>query len=181
MKKITLSLFALSLLLISCNETESSSENVKEPIETTIANSEETIAETEVVEDVVSDHVNSIDIKIEANDQMKFNLSEIKVTARSVVNLTLVHVGKLPITTMGHNFVLLKKGTNVAEFAVAAMAAKDNGYVPLNTTDVIAYTEVVGGGSSTTLSFTTPEAGEYDFICSFPGHYSIMKGLFIVE
>ncbi|HBX64839.1 MAG TPA: azurin, partial [Balneolaceae bacterium] len=26
-----------------------------------------------------------------------------------------------------------------------------------------------------------PEAGTYDFICSFPGHYALMKGKFIVE
>ncbi|MEM6771051.1 MAG: plastocyanin/azurin family copper-binding protein, partial [Bacteroidota bacterium] len=26
-----------------------------------------------------------------------------------------------------------------------------------------------------------PAAGEYDFICTFPGHYGVMKGKFIVE
>ena len=182
MKKITISLFALSLLIISCNQTDLTNESVKIPKEIIINNSEEKIVESEVVLEVMSDSIiNSIDIEIEANDQMKFNLEEIKVTSGNLVNLTLIHVGKLPITAMGHNFVLLKKGTNVAEFAVAAMAEKDNGYVPINNHDIIAYTEVVGGGSSTTISFTAPEKGEYDFICSFPGHYSIMKGLFIVE
>ena len=37
-----------------------------------------------------------VEITIEANDQMRFNLSEIKVKEGDTVVLTLKHVGKLP-------------------------------------------------------------------------------------
>ena len=40
---------------------------------------------------------------------------------------------------------------------------------------------MIGGGQSDTIEFDAPEPGTYDFICSFPGHYSVMKGKFIVE
>ena len=40
---------------------------------------------------------------------------------------------------------------------------------------------MIGGGQTTSITFTAPAAGTYDFICSFPGHSGLMKGKFIVE
>mgnify|MGYP003666523550 FL=1 len=121
------------------------------------------------------------EVVLESNDQMKFNLSEIKVEAGTTVKLTLKHVGKLPKQVMGHNFVLLKKGVEMKDFAMTAMKAKDNDYIPESTDQIIANTALIGGGESTTIEFEAPEKGEYIFICSFPGHYALMNGKFIVE
>lgn len=122
-----------------------------------------------------------VEVVIEGNDQMKFNLSEIKVKEGQTVKLTLKHVGKLPAAAMGHNWVLLESGTDLATFAQAAMKAKDNQYVPAGSDAVIVATDLLGGGEETTIEFTAPAKGSYDFICSFPGHYALMKGKFIVE
>ena len=121
-----------------------------------------------------------VEIRLEGNDQIRFNLSEIKVKAGDTVKLTLAHVGKLDKTVMGHNFVLLKQGTDMADFATRAAQARENEYIPEGD-DIIAHTELVGGGEETTIEFEAPAAGTYDFICSFAGHYFIMKGKFIVE
>lgn len=121
------------------------------------------------------------EVVIESNDQMKFDLSEIKVEAGTTVKLTLKHVGKLPKQAMGHNFVLLKKDVVLKDFAMEAIKARDNDYIPEGTEDVIAYTIVIGGGESTTIEFEAPAKGEYTFLCSFPGHYALMNGKFIVE
>lgn len=118
-------------------------------------------------------------IIINSDDQMKFDTSEIKVKAGEKIKLTLNHTGKLPKNVMGHNFVLLTQGTDVAEFSQLAMNEKDNEYIPSN--GVIAHTKLIGGGESTTMEFTAPKKGSYDFVCSFPGHYAMMKGKFIVE
>ncbi len=118
-------------------------------------------------------------IVLNSNDQMKFDKEEIKVKAGQKVKLTLNHTGKLPKEAMGHNFVLLTAGTDIAAFATAAMKAKKNEYIPSD--GVIAHTKLIGGGESTTIEFTVPKKGTYDFICSFPGHYGMMKGKFIVE
>jgi azurin len=113
---------------------------------------------------------------------MTFNLKEIKVKAGQTVNLTLKHVGQMDKKVMGHNFVLLKKGTDLSAFGEAAVAAGPaNDYIPNGGADVIAHTKLIGGGESDTISFKAPEAGTYDFICSFPGHLALMKGTFIVE
>jgi azurin len=108
-------------------------------------------------------------------------MDEIKVEAGQTVVLTLKHVGKLPAAAMGHNWVLLTEGTDIQKFGAAAAKAADNGYVPEGSDQVITTTELIGGGQETTIEFTAPEAGTYDFICSFPGHYALMKGKFIVE
>ncbi len=120
-----------------------------------------------------------VEIVIESTDQMKFDLSEITVPAGSTVKLTLKHVGKLPAAAMGHNWVLLEKDTETAAFAQAAIQARDNDYIPAD--GYIVYTDLLGGGEETTIEFEAPAAGEYTFICSFPGHYALMNGKFIVE
>lgn len=120
-------------------------------------------------------------ITIESNDQMKYSLSQIKVKEGQSVTLTLKHTGKMPLEAMGHNLVILQKGTDVGVFAHLASRSKSTGYVPAKSKQVIAATKLVGGGQSTTITFTAPAKGTYDFICSFPGHYGIMKGKLIVE
>ncbi|HKK26383.1 MAG TPA: azurin [Gracilimonas sp.] len=123
----------------------------------------------------------TVEITIEGNDQMKYNLNEIKVEEGQTVKLTLKHVGKLPKAAMGHNWVLLTQGTNIQEFGAASAKAAGNDYIPEGTDNVIVHTKMLGGGEETTIEFTAPAKGTYDFICSFPGHYAMMKGKFIVE
>ena len=120
-------------------------------------------------------------ITLNSNDKMQFDLSEINVFDGQTVILTLHHTGTMPLKAMGHNFVLLTKGTSLSGFAKRAVKAKDNDYIPTDQSDVIAYTGLIGGGESTTVTFKAPEKGTYDFLCSFPGHYVIMKGKFNVN
>lgn len=48
---------------------------------------------------------------------------------------------------------------------------------------VLFHTEMVGGGETTEVTFTAPdEPGEYEYLCSFPGHYAAgMKGFLVVK
>ena len=39
----------------------------------------------------------------------------------------------------------------------------------------------VAGGASNEVSFTAPEAGEYNVVCTVPGHAALMQGQLIVE
>ncbi len=121
-------------------------------------------------------------VEISGNDAMQFDLKDIKVKAGQTVKLTLTHSGKLPKEAMGHNWVLLQQGVNMQEFAMAAMTAVESDYVPASEAGkVIAHTQLIGGGESTTIEFPAPPAGTYEFLCSFPGHSALMQGKFIVE
>lgn len=125
---------------------------------------------------------NAVNLALSGNDVMKFDKTELRAKSGQKVTLTLRHVGKIDVKVMGHNFVLLKQGVNIPAFAAnAAAAGQTKDWIPQNGEDVIAHTKMIGGGQSTTVTFTAPPAGTYDFICSFPGHSGLMKGKFIVE
>jgi len=119
-------------------------------------------------------------IALSSNDLMQFDKSELKVKAGKAVTLTLRHTGKMDKMVMGHNFVLLKSGTDIGAFAAKAAVARETEYIPEGD-ETLVYTKLIGGGESVTISFDAPAPGTYDFICSFPGHYGVMQGKFIVE
>lgn len=138
----------------------------------------ETVTKQEVKKEIPKEKK----LGISGNDLMKFNKSKLTVFEGQKVILTLNHTGKMAAKSMGHNIVILQQGVDVSGFAMKAIAASETGYVPQDAlADVVAYTKVIGGGESTTIEFDAPAAGTYDFICSFPGHYALMKGKFIVK
>jgi azurin len=144
--------------------------------------STESTETTTPTEETANVNENEIEVDINAGDDMKFDVTEITVKEGQTVKLTLNHTGKSPVTAMGHNFVLLAQGVDLTKFAEAAIAAKDTKYIPAGSeNDIIAHTDMIGGGESTEIEFTAPAKGEYEFLCSFPGHSAMMKGKFIVE
>lgn len=170
---VLVSIFSLAILT-SCGG-EKKEEQKKETIKLGVQKEEEPKAET------TSDS-NITEIVIVGDDMMKFDLSEIKVKAGQKVKITLRHKGKMDVNVMGHNIVILKKGVDVADFGAKAAVARDTKYIPSGSeNDIIAHTDLIGGGQTTSVEFDAPEAGTYDFLCSFPGHYALMKGKFIVE
>lgn len=122
------------------------------------------------------------ELVIIGDDMMKFNTKELKVKSGQKVKLTLRHKGKMDVNVMGHNVVILKQGVNAAAFAARAASARDTKYIPVGSEgDIVVATDLIGGGQTTSVEFDAPAVGTYDFICSFPGHYALMQGKFIVE
>lgn len=85
---------------------------------------------------------------------------------------------------MLHNFVLCAPGKG-QEVGTAALALGVEGtaknYVP-DSPDVLFHTALVQPETSDTIYFIAPTTpGDYDFICSFPGHSTLMKGILRVE
>ncbi len=177
MKKSIVKLFSILSIatLIACGGGEADKkDDAKKPI--SIGNkTEEAAPEKKVEDDGVTE------IVLESSDEMKFNRNRLVTKEGNQVKLTLKHTGQMSKETMGHNFVLLAKGTDIMAFGEKAAGAQENGYIPEGSEEIIAYTEMIGGGETTTVTFDAPEKGEYDFICSFPGHVALMKGKFIVE
>lgn len=123
-------------------------------------------------------------IEITVDDTMAFSLNRFEVAPGQEVRVVLRHTGQMPKEAMGHNFVLLEQGSDVNGFAMAATAARDTDYIPEDLRDqVIAHTELVGGGESDEITFTAPdESGDYDYLCSFPGHaLAGMVGVMVVR
>lgn len=86
---------------------------------------------------------------------------------------------------MPHNCLIVMPGSanEVGEAALAmgvkGMAAQ---YIP-NTNKVLYHTKLMQPGTSEAIYFIAPETpGVYQFVCTYPGHYSVMQGVIrIVE
>ena len=178
MKKVIL-MASFAIAMVSCGGSKEQTQDTA--TEATTTEQPATAPEAPAAENATAPAQASNDVTIEATDQMTFSLKEIKVKGGQKVKVTIKHTGTMAKDVMGHNFVLLKPGVDLAAFSQKAIKAKATNYVPDGDPDVIAHTKIVGGGESDTVEFDAPAPGTYEFICSFPGHYSMMKGTFIVE
>lgn len=184
-------LVAASFFLLSCGGGETTSSDssnnqgttttppTTQPVqsETTAPAATETPAESGAA---ASDDV--VELTISGTDQMQFDKKELRVKAGQKVRLTLTHSGTMAKNAMGHNWVLLKEGVDLAAFGQKSATAMDNDYIPASEEgSIIAHTKMLGGGESDTIEFTAPAKGTYEYLCSFPGHYALMRGVLIVE
>ncbi len=122
-------------------------------------------------------------IEITANDQMKFNVTAITAKPGEELRVVLNNIGTVPKEAMGHNWVLLKAGTDPLAFGAAAAGAREHNYIPQNLQDqVLAKIDLLGPKQKGEVSFKAPEQpGDYPFVCTFPGHAALMKGVLTVK
>lgn len=101
-------------------------------------------------------------------------LEAIEVAPGEEIRVTLTTVSNLPPTAMSHNFTLVEMGTDTDAFARASITARDNEYIAPDFEDqVIIHTAMLGNGETDSITFTAPEeTGDYDYLCTFPGHYA---------
>lgn len=125
------------------------------------------------------------EITISGNDTMQFDVKNFEVTAGNKVKIVFKNSGKLPKIAMGHNLVILKKGVSAIAFGQKALGAGANAVNPLPDSvkdDVIASTKLLGPGEEEVISFTAPkEKGAYEYVCTFPGHFAMMRGTMTVK
>jgi len=112
-------------------------------------------------------------------DTMAFEQTELTAQPGQTVRLTFENTAANP--AMSHNVVVLRQGADVNAFGQAAMTSEATEYIPAEMADwVIAHTSVAAPGETVTVEFTAPAAGTYTYVCTFPGHYMLMKGTLTV-
>jgi azurin len=160
---ILIALFSVSMLFAGCGKGESSSQ----------ADPNDPVIRRGGVATIV----------IKGGDQMKYDTTAFTVHPGEKVRIILENVGKMPIATMGHDLVILKQGQDYKAFAnEAAAKQKEAGDIPASLADkVIAHTKLLGPGEKDTITFTAPAAGEYPYLCTFPGHFVLMHGVMTVQ
>lgn len=165
---------AVALTFASCGGDNSNNN-------TTTATTEETSNDAAATVEGIENVNISNTWTVEGNDNMKFDTELIRVKAGEPVEITLKNVGALPKESMGHNLVILKPGVDVPTFGGEAAAAADNEYIPKSSlSSVVAHTKLLGPGEEDKISITL-EKGVYEYICSFPGHFGMMKGKIVAE
>ncbi len=111
-------------------------------------------------------------------EQMQYDKKEITVPAGSKVTLTLKNNATSAVMT--HNFVLVQEGMVEAVGIAATSVGADKAHVPSHYA-VLASSPLSKPGETVTVTFTAPPAGTYEFLCTTPGHYAVMRGKFIVK
>jgi azurin len=115
-------------------------------------------------------------------ERMLYDVTRIEVEAGQPVRLEFIN----PDAT-AHNLVLVQPGAAdevglaATEMAKDPAAVKEGQFIP-KSDKIIAHTSMVAPNSGETLRFHAPKnAGEYPYICTFPGHWVIMKGTLVVK
>jgi len=110
-------------------------------------------------------------------ETMAFDKKELTVPAGSKVTLVLKNNATSPAMT--HNFVLVQKG-KVEEVGAAAMTVPaDKGHIPQNAA-ILASSPLSKPGETVTFTFDAPPPGVYEYLCTTPGHYALMRGTLTV-
>ncbi len=119
----------------------------------------------------------TVDLSVSANaTTMAFEPTTLTVPAGSTVHVTFENKkpGSLP-----HNWALVNPGTE-AKVAADGLAKGENANYIAEGADLLAFTPLVKAGEKTEVTFKAPAAGKYPYICTFPGHYMMMKGTLTV-
>jgi azurin len=105
---------------------------------------------------------------------LKFDLTDVQVKVGSKVKWVFNNNDD-----MLHNCVIVKPGTAnpVGEAAIKlGLKGSDMQYVP-KSTNVLFHTNILQPETSEAIYFIAPrEPGDYTFLCTFPGHHTLMQG-----
>lgn len=108
-------------------------------------------------------------------ERMLYDFTSFEVKAGKKVKVDFVNPDFMP-----HNIVFVK-GKAGNEIAQAALALGSEGFakqfIP-ESDKIIAHSKMLDNGQEETFEFTAPtEVGEHEFVCTFPGHAVLMRGV----
>ena len=111
-------------------------------------------------------------------NQMNFAVTTFRVRAGEQVRL--VFENTATVDAMKHNVVILDDAASIDRVGIAAISAADQGYIP-DDEAILFYTPLAGPQETVEVTFTAPsEPGAYPYICTYPGHYVLMRGVMTV-
>ncbi|TDU81099.1 azurin [Prosthecobacter fusiformis] len=124
-----------------------------------------------------------IALKVDVANPLAYDIKEFSVKSGQAVKLTFNNVH--PAVPQPHNVVIGVSGSKDKLLALAMQMATSpdgmaKGYIP-ESPDILFHTKLLQPGQSETIEFTAPAAGDYPYMCTFPGHGIIMNGIMRVE
>jgi azurin/glucose/arabinose dehydrogenase len=115
-------------------------------------------------------------------EELRFDTKRLVVEAGKPFQVILDNPDLMP-----HNILFVQPGTAQAVAEAVQAQAPDQldsagrAYVPDKDARVIGASKLLEAGQKETLQLTAPgDEGEYEFVCTFPGHWSVMRGKLIV-
>jgi len=119
-------------------------------------------------------------------NQMKYKQTEFTVAPGETVKLVFENTASSP--SMQHNVIIAESNADDLLQTIGqkgTQAGSTNDYIPQEEDlqkKIIANTAIAKPGETVSVTFTVPEkAGEYGYVCSYPGHYATMQGTMYVK
>ncbi len=124
--------------------------------------------------------VKHVDLEIASQaNTMTYDKKTLTVPAGAEVHISFKN--NATMSTLPHNWVLVKPGTEASVAAAGLKFGEQAGYLDMRDHDILANVPMAKPGASSEATFTAPdEPGSYPYICSIPGHYLMMKGVLTV-
>jgi azurin len=133
-----------------------------------------------VAEDLVALAKTHQVVNVKAVEGLKYDVMNFTVKAGQPIAIVFSDADQLQ-----HNLVVTKPGTfepccKAADAMAAAPDAIQRNYIP-TTADIIKASKLLNPGETEVLKFPALTAGEYPYLCTFPGHCHVMRGTMKVE
>ena len=129
---------------------------------------------------ILSDRPELTEVRIATvPERMLYDVKEITVKAGKKIRLTFANPDFMP-----HNILLVNPG-KADEVGLKAMAMGAKGFemafVP-ESADILWASKLIDHGKEEIIEFTAPtQPGDYPYLCSFPGHHILMRGMLKVR
>lgn len=112
-------------------------------------------------------------------EQLKYDIKNFEVKGGKKIRVHFKNSDYVP-----HNVVIAKPGTANA-IGEAAIQLGEAGFkanwIPKHD-GIIAHSQLLDFGKQEVIEFTAPkEPGNYEFVCTFPGHHILMRGVMVVK
>jgi len=122
-------------------------------------------------------------IKPGTGNPMSYDITSFTVKAGGHVKITFLNQSAL--APLPHNMCICKPGSKDAMMAEANKMMTDpnamaKGFIPESSL-ILWHTKLIPPGQAETFDFIAPAAGEYPYLCTFPGHAVTMNGVMKVE
>jgi azurin len=111
---------------------------------------------------------------------LSYDITEIRATAGDTFTIEYDNTE----STMPHNIVFVNSEADIQPVGIASLQAAQNDYIPTDQAmldRIFAYTSLARAGDVVYVTVTVPEAGSYPYICTYPGHFTMMQGRLISQ
>lgn len=110
-------------------------------------------------------------------DELAYEAIEIRAKAGSEITIEFVNNS----SGMPHNIVFVNSQSDITPVGIAALEASSDAYIPQDELErIFAYSGMAGPGETLTLTVKVPEEpGTYPYICTYPGHFTVMQGTLV--
>lgn len=176
-RKNAIVLGAVCLLGVACEKPADKNERSSPPSATAAAPAPSASTAAAPASASAAPESKTVELKIASSGvTMVFDVTTFTVPAESTVHLVFENK---PPGALPHNWALVQPGTEAKVAADGLAKGEAAGYIAPGP-DLIAHTDMVKPGQKGDVTFRAPAPGKYPYICTFPGHYMMMKGVLTV-